>query len=145
MSLMTNEPPRVRISSRTFGSSSESMMCPESSTSSTCECSSAMWSPQLEAIRPAVAVDLPGAVQRAVPKALQDHQLGRARQRALLDAAHGPLDVVRDAFQRALAVLPDGVAGARIAVARQADAARVDDHAPAGIEQVRLVRMPHDG
>src|SRR5262249_13347759 len=106
MSLITNDPPRVRISSRTFGNSNESMMCPESSTSSTCECSSALSSPQLEAVRPAVAVGLPGAVKRAVAEHLHQHQFRQVRQRALLDAPNSALDVVGDALQRDLAVFP---------------------------------------
>src|SRR5437870_5665961 len=99
MSLMTKVPPRVRISSRTFGNSSESMMCPESSTSSTCGIASTISSPRQDfAVRPAVPVRLAGAVQRAVPKDLHDHQLRQVRQRALFNGPNRSLNVVLDAL-----------------------------------------------
>ena len=60
---------------------------------------------------------------------------------ALLNGLHRVLDRVLDALQLDAVVLDDGVGGARVAVARLADAAGVDDQLVADLQHVGVVRV----
>src|SRR2546423_640787 len=67
--------------------------------------------------------------------------LRRVRQRAVAHGVERLLDGVLDALEVDGVALDDGARGPRVAVARLADAAGVDDQFLADLQDVRLVRV----
>src|SRR5947209_472807 len=102
MSRIVYVPPCVRISSSTLGSSSESMMCPCSSTSSTKPGAAGALVPVSVMTGTSwLLVRLPAVGLRHRPgtQHLGDERLGRLGERALLDGSDGVLDGVLDTLQ----------------------------------------------
>src|SRR5262245_47639520 len=130
-SLIRKVAPRVRISSSTLGRSSESMMCPWISTSSTGPCAGGglAWT---------MCKLLLGSGRRraAAAQHLDEHVLDRRRERRVLQGLDGLLHGVLQTVQIDLVVLQHGAAGARVAVARLADRAGVDHQLVAHLQHV---------
>src|ERR1019366_10772622 len=72
---------------------------------------------------------------------LGEQGLGGFGQVAFQNRGDGVFDGIFDAFQLNSAVLDDRVGSPRVAVARLADAAGIDDQLVADFEDIRMMRM----